>query len=369
MERDVNETLAAIVARFDIPGRLVTSAPLGFGHINASHVLACAVGPRTDCYLLQRINDAIFRAPEPLMANIARVTAHIAAGLRARGTPDVARRVLTLVPSTAGATFVRDASGAYWRVYRFIEGTRVYEAVARPAQAEHAGFAFGEFQQQLVDLPAPPLHETIPDFHHTPLRFAALARAVAADAGGRRATAEREIAFALQRREAAGALVALQTGGQIPTRIVHNDAKITNVLFDAQTDAALCVTDLDTVMPGLSLYDFGDMVRSMTCTAAEDEPDVRRIVVEPELFAGLARGYLAAAGAFLTPVERTHLVTAGQIITLEQGVRFLTDYLQGDAYYRTSGPDHNLVRARAQFALVQSLEGHARELQAIVHDL
>ena len=222
------------------------------------------------------------------------------------------------------------------------------------------------FQSLLADLPPPRLHETIPDFHNTPLRLEALEGAVQADACGRVATAGREIACALDNRALAGALLDAHKRGAIPERVVHNDAKLSNVLFDQSTGDTLCVVDLDTVMPGLTLYDFGDMVRSMTCTAAEDERDLRRVVVQMPLFTALARGYLEAAGPFLLPAERDHLVTAGKLITLEQGVRFLTDYLRGDTYYKTNCPGQNLDRCRAQFALLRSIEEVEHEMNAAI---
>jgi aminoglycoside phosphotransferase (APT) family kinase protein len=240
-------------------------------------------------------------------------------------------------------------------MYHFIERARVLSSVQTPLQAEAAGRAFGEFQRMLADLPPPPLHDTIPDFHNTPLRLAALERAIAADVRGRVATARREIDFALSHRAVAPLLVDLQRSGAIPERIVHNDAKISNVLFDGRTGQALCVVDLDTVMPGLSLYDFGDMVRSMTAIAAEDDPEAAHVRFQPALFEALARGYLSAAGGILSAVERAHLAAAGELITYEQGMRFLTDYLHGDTYYRTTRPGQNLDRCRVQFALLGSL--------------
>ena len=275
--------------------------------------------------------------------------------------------MLTLVPTARmvgrfAATIQAHAGG-----YTISSSARACTKTSQtPAQAEQAGRAFGEFQSLLADLPAPRLHETIPDFHNTPLRYAALERAIAADACGRVAAAQPEIEFVGRRRALAPALLDLHRAGEIPERIVHNDAKITNVLLDAATGAGLCVVDLDTVMPGLSLYDFGDMVRTMTSPTAEDETDLSQVEVQLPLFEALARGYLAAAGCFLNAAERAQLVTAGKLITLEQGVRFLTDFLSGDTYYKTQRPDQNLDRCRTQLKLVASLERHEVALTRLV---
>ncbi|MEW6252419.1 MAG: aminoglycoside phosphotransferase family protein [Planctomycetota bacterium] len=362
-----------MAAEFAVPGRLVAHAPFAGGHINDSYVLSYAPEshgpPSTDStsdrrrYLLQRINARVFPRPILLMENMARVTAHVAERLRARGVADALRRVLTLVPTHAGAPYAISTAGECWRMLVFIEDARSCLEVGDPVQAEAAARAFGEFQCLLADLPGPRLHETILGFHDTPARLAALERAVATDACGRVAAAAQEIDACLSRRALAGVLVDLHRRGVIPERIVHNDAKIANVLFDVATGAALCVIDLDTVGPGLSLYDFGDMVRSMSCTAAEDEPDCAKMAVAPELFAALARGYRDGAGDLLGPAELDHFVTAGQLITYEQALRFLTDYLCGDTYYRTARAGHNLERCRTQLALLESLERHQAELE------
>jgi len=360
--------LEAVSAAFDFAGEVVACEPFGGGHINDSFRLTCRAPEGTTGYLLQRINARVFRAPARVMENIQRVTEHVARRLAVTGIADLTRRTLTLTATKAGAAFHRAADGACWRAYRFIERTRVHALVETPAQAEQAGRAFGEFQRLLADLPPPRLHETIADFHNTPARFEAFDRACAADVCQRVRRATAEIEFARQHRPLADVLLDLQRRGAIPERVVHNDAKITNVLLDEDSGEALCIVDLDTVMPGLSLYDFGDMVRSMTCPAPEDETDLARVEVQPSLFAALARGYVSAAGAFLTAAERAHLVTAGELITLEQGVRFLTDYVAGDTYYKTRHPEHNLERCRAQFNLLQSLQRQEHELSRIVAD-
>lgn len=346
------DAVRGVVRQFlgsDRPARI---EPFGPGHINASYLVTTSA-PLPRRLLLQRLNTDVFKSPEWVFENIARVTAHIAGRLSEANLADGERRTLQLLSTPAGQPFLRDELGHYWRLYPYIERTRTYTAIRNPHQAEQAARAFGTFQTWLYDLPAPRLHETIPGFHDTPRRLAAFRAALDADAFGRAADAQAEVAFAQEQAELANALTSAALLGELPERIVHNDAKITNVLFDADTDESLCVVDLDTVMPGLAMHDFGDMMRTMATTAEEDEPDVDRVRLDLGLFAGLARGYLDATRSFLTQAEREQLVTAGIVITYEQGLRFLTDYLAGDAYYRTSRPAHNLERCRTQFKLVR----------------
>ncbi len=359
------ETLAT---RFAVDGRLAQVKPTS-GHINDSFILTYQCGDGLARYLLQRINEFVFHRPAEVMDNIRRITAHIAAKLKPQGLADIHRRVLTLVPTHDGEPFHRDAAGGCWRLYHFIEGTRVYEAVETPQQAEFVGRAFGAFQCLLTDFAGPRLHETIPGFHNTPLRYEALDEAVQSDSCNRAAAARAEIDTANRYRPLAGVLLGLHRAGEIPERIAHHDAKISNVLLDETTDEALCVVDLDTVMPGLALYDFGDMVRSMTTTAAEDETDLAKVEVEMPLFEGLARGYLTAAGEFLNPTEREYLVVSGKLITLEQAVRFLTDFLVGDTYYKTDRPNHNLDRCRTQFKLLESIRRREADMTRCIEGM
>jgi hypothetical protein len=361
----MDPAIAAVARSFAVEGELAASEPFVGGHIHDSYRLTWHTERGSARYLLQRVNTTVFRDPTSLMANIARVTAHIRARLEAGNEPDIDRRGLKFMPARHGAFLYRDAAGAYWRLCRFIEHARGYETVRSLKHVEQAARAFGEFQHLLADLPPPRLHETIPEFHNTALRFAALDRAMAADVCGRVVQARPEIDAALARRGLASLLLDLHRAGEIPERIVHNDAKLNNVLLDVASDQALCVVDLDTVMPGLSLYDFGDMVRTMTSPAAEDERDLSQVEAQPALFGALARGYLDTAGVFLNPVERGHLVTAGKLITLEQAVRFLTDYLAGDTYYKTQRLAHNLDRCRTQLKLVASLERQEAVLQRL----
>jgi aminoglycoside phosphotransferase (APT) family kinase protein len=287
------------------------------------------------------------------MENVARVTRHLRGPLR-------------LVPTLEGATFFEDDRGGVWRLYGFIEHAVTRAEPTGPGDAERAARAFGAFQRSLVDLPGPRLHETIPHFHDTPRRLDALEHAVQCDVAHHASGARPEIAQVRARSGLAPILVQAAARGAVPERIVHNDAKLANVLFDATSDEALCVVDLDTVMPGLGLYDFGDLVRSMATRAAEDERDTGRVRVEPELFEAIARGYLAGAGDLLTRAERELLVAGAEVIVFEQAVRFLIDHLEGDRYYRVARPGHGLDRCRTQLALLGSLLDQQGALERII---
>lgn len=362
--RSTPPDLAAITRAFPLPGAFLAARPHGSGHINDTYAVEMDHAGGRVRYLLQRINDRVFADVPALMENIRRVTQHAAA--RAGGAPDASRRVLNLVSTIDGQSCHRDPAGGWWRCYHFIERARSYDLVQTPAHAAAAARAFGEFQRMLVDLPGRRLHETIPAFHDTRRRFTALQRAIEADAHNRAGGARSEIAFALRHEPLADVLPALQARGEMPERVTHNDAKFNNVMLDDVTHEALCVVDLDTVMPGLALHDFGDLVRSATNAAVEDEPDLGRVQARPEIFAALAQGYLAAARPFLNTAELAHLTVSGLVITFEQGLRFLTDHLAGDVYYKTKHPGHNLVRAANQFALVRSLEAQRSALEACV---
>ncbi len=348
---------------FAFEGRPLAARRHGRGHIHASFALSVERGGGRARYLLQRLNTHVFRDPDALCENVARVGAHLRARLAERGVQALERRVLRLVPTHAGGFVHHADDGSAWRAYDFVEGARAARTLS-PGRAQHVATAFAEFQRLLADYDGPRLHETLPGFHDTPRRCAAFREALALDLHGRAASARAEIEFALAHEAFAACLVELRDAGRLPERVTHNDAKLDNVLLDDVTGEGLCVIDLDTVMPGLSLYDFGDLVRSVTSRAAEDEPDTARVDVDVELFAAVARGWRAGLGDALLPLEREHLLTAGRLITFETGLRFLTDYLDGDRYFRIARPAHNLLRCRAQFALVRALERRADELRA-----
>ncbi|MBN1514064.1 MAG: aminoglycoside phosphotransferase family protein, partial [Phycisphaerae bacterium] len=360
------DQIADVSRQFRIPGRFVDVCSFGRGHIHESCLATYEHEGSTARYLHQRINRHVFSDPDSLMRNIVHVTEHLRRRYRAADAPDAARRTLHVVRTLDGEPMFTTSSGDCWRTYRFIEGTRNYVVATNLEQVREAGRAFGEFQAFLADLPAPRLTETIPHFHDTRGRLAAFEQAVQQDAVGRTAAARAQIEFARAHAPLAGALLDLAASGIIPERIAHNDAKLDNLLFDSQTGTALCVVDLDTVMPGLSLYDFGDMARSMVCLAPEDEDDLSLVRVDADRFESLVRGYRVGAADLLTPTEIAHLVTAAKVITYEQGLRFLTDHLMGDAYYRISRPGHNLIRCRNQFYLLRGLCDREDELSARV---
>lgn len=339
---------------FDLHGTFGRAAPYGSGHINDTYAVEVDQAGAPVRYIFQRINHSIFKEPEKLMDNIGRVTAHVAGKLREH--PEASRRALTLVPARSGAPYARDKQDLFWRCYLFIERARTYDAVESTNQAREAARAFGRFQQQLNDLPGSPLHETIPDFHHTPKRFAALLDAISSDPVNRAGTAGKEIDFMLQREQDCFVLMNLLKAGAIPQRVTHNDTKLNNVMLDDDTGKGVCVIDLDTVMPGAALYDFGDMVRTTTSRSKEDERDLTQVNMRMPMFTALVQGYLESAGGFLNQVEIEHLPFSGKLITLETGLRFLTDYLLGDTYFKTSRPDQNLDRCRTQCQLVRSIE-------------
>lgn len=353
-----------VVAAFRIPADFVLAVPYGSGHINDTFAVTMSQGGTPVRYIVQRINDRIFKRPDLLMENILRVTA--AARTQMQSAADATRQTLTVIPAVDGAPYVRDADGHYWRAYVFVENSCSVDEVETPEQAYQAACAFGRFQETVANLGGERLHETIPDFHNTPMRMAALAQAIKDDICGRVAGCKAEIDFALSHKDEASTLVSMHKAGALPERITHNDTKINNVLFDVGSGEGICVIDLDTVMPGLVHYDFGDMVRTATSTAAEDETDVSKVVVRLDLFEALLRGYLESASGFLTPTEKEMLPFSGKLITLEIGVRFLTDFLQGDTYFKTKHPQHNLDRCRNQFQRVRSIEAQYAQMQKLV---
>lgn len=356
----------AIAREFSLSGDVVTATPYGSGHINDTYKVdvKSAVGPSR--FVLQRINHHVFRRPDELMANVERVCAHAYAKLKHAGAPDAERRTLRLIPTKSGRAWHIDAAGNRWRCYHFIEGATGHDVVRSPEQAYAAAKSFGAFQSLLADLPGGRLHETIPDFHHTPSRFARFQQALAQDAHGRAALAVPEIAFALARAHEVGVVVDALRDGTLPERVTHNDTKLNNVLLDDITQEGVCVIDLDTVMPGSVLYDFGDLVRTSTSPAAEDETDLSKVRMQFPMFEALVKGYLASAGGFLTSKEKELLPFAGKLITFEIGLRFLTDWLEGDTYFKIKRPTHNLDRARTQFKLVESIEAQLPAMQALV---
>ena len=348
-----------LLQKFTLDGAVVSCERYGCGHINETYLVQTESGTR---YILQKINQRIFKDVLKLMENIAAVTAFLG-----KQTSDP-RKVLTLIPTLDGRSCYRDADGSYWRVYAFVEDSICLQQPENPADFYESAVAFGDFQQRLKDFPAHLLHEVIPNFHNTPDRYRIFRETLAKDPCGRAKDVQAEIDFVLAREKEAGTLVDLLAAGKLPLRVTHNDTKLNNVMLDAATRTALCVIDLDTVMPGLSLYDFGDSIRFGAASAAEDEQDLSKMELRLDLFEIYTKGFLAACPD-LTAAERENLPMGAKLMTLECGVRFLTDYLDGDHYFATHRPGHNLDRARTQFKLVSDMERKWAQMHAIVQQL
>jgi hypothetical protein len=349
------EQLRHISRQFQIYGEIRHAELCKIGHINETYTATYNQGGVPVRYVHQKINKGVFRKPVQVMRNLMRVTRHIRHQLEQEGVDEVTRRVVTVVPTRNDQPYYRDRNGDYWRTFVFVEGVETFEAVETPKQAYQAAFAFGQFQRQLVDLPEPRLHETIPEFHNTRMRFEALQAAVERDHFNRAGSAKKDIEFALGQEKLVDVILKAMAAGKIPERITHNDTKFNNVMLDVKSGKAMCVVDLDTVMPGCALYDFGDMVRTTTSPTLEDELDLSKVQMRMPMFKQLAKGYLDATASFLTKAERKLIPFSGKLITFTIGIRFLTDYLSGDTYFRVHRPHHNLDRARTQFKLVDSI--------------
>jgi Ser/Thr protein kinase RdoA (MazF antagonist) len=355
-----------VAEAFAVPGRWVSSTPWGSGHINQTLRAVFQHGEGVQRYIQQRINPRVFPDPIKVMENLARVTAHQREVLRGEGAPDIERRALQLVPTWSGALSFVDGEGSHWRTYRFVEGASSQDVVRTPRDAAAAAEAFGRFQAQLTTLPGPRLHETIPRFHDGRARLEALLAAARSDCCQRWSGCRTELDFVLAREEMVDRLPALLSQGAIPERITHNDTKLNNVLLDDRSGDAVCVIDLDTVMPGLVHFDFGDLARTATCAAAEDERDLSRVFADPALFAALCEGYLRGATDFLTAAECRELAFSARLLPLLIGLRFLTDHLAGDRYFKVQRENHNLERCRVQLRLVASMEAQRHRMEEIV---
>lgn len=355
------EEIREVAANFPLQGRLFQADAYGNGHINDTFAVKYDQAGVVVRYIFQRINHSIFKDVPLLMDNIYRVTSHFNTRLI-----DDNRRALTLVMTKTGSPYYQSASGNYWRIYLFIEKARTYDEIGSIPQAFQAAQAFGVFQRDLADLPGRRLAETIPGFHDTRGRFEALRTAASKDVANRKKEVEKELDFAWHRESMVDRLLNLARDGALPERVTHNDTKINNIMLDDQTGEGICVIDLDTVMPGLSLYDFGDMVRTASSPAAEDERDLSKVGVRLAIFQALTQGFAEGAGSILTGAEWENLAFSGQLMTFEVGMRFLTDYLAGDVYFKTKRPGHNLDRCRTQFQLVKCLEEAGPQMEQIV---
>ena len=345
--------IAEICRGFAIAGEFVSAKRYGTGHINDTFKLYTTA----QSYIMQRINTSIFKEPENLMENFMRVSNHIAGKIQAEKAvnPDCRRRYLQVIMSHKNEPFFIDENGNFWRCYIFVDEARTFDVLEKSSQAYAAAKAFGAFQNDLADMPGR-LHETIANFHNTPSRLADLEAAVNADKCGRLKEVAPELDYIMAQKDEYSLLLNELAAGNIFERTTHNDTKLNNVLIDDLTGEGICVIDLDTVMPGLPHYDFGDMVRTGTSPAAEDELDLSKVGMRFEMFEALLRGFLSTAGNFLNAREKELLPFSGKLITLEIGIRFLTDYLSGDVYFKIHREKHNLDRCRTQVKLAQSIE-------------
>lgn len=359
------EKLMEAAEAFQTEGVLKSCEPYGSGHINATFQMIREQDGKVYRYILQRINHGIFKDPVSLMKNIEGVTEFLRQEIvKNNGDPD--RETLNLIPAKDGKKYYQDSLGNFWRVYIFIADATCYNLVEKPEDFYQSGKAFGHFQRLLSQYPAEELTETIPDFHNTPVRFETFKKAVAEDVCGRAAGVLKEIQFVLDREQELGAAMDMLKAGKLPLRVTHNDTKLNNIMIDDATGQAICIIDLDTIMPGLSIFDYGDSIRFGANTAEEDEPDVSKVSLSLPLFEVYTKGFLEGCEGSLTKEEVDMLPMGAKLMTLECGMRFLTDYLQGDTYFRVARENHNLDRTHTQFALVADMEKKWDEMKAIV---
>jgi hypothetical protein len=359
--------LASVMAQFHMGGRFLSASRIGSGHINDSWLIETSPETAPD-YVLQRINSRVFRNIPALMDNILRVTRHLEQKILS-GIPEAASfKVLHLVPSKSGYFYIEDGECNFWRCYNHVKGTKSYDIPEDPLMAYEGGRAFGLFQLLTSDIPGNLLAETIPWFHHIGKRLAAFHEVVSKDTAGRVKDAAWEISFIREREIEMMKIQALLDEGRIPVRVTHNDTKFNNILFN-ENKKAICIVDLDTVMPGTVLFDFGDAVRTGANAGAEDEKDLKKVFIDMDLYKAYTKGYLEAAGKFLLKEENENLAFSARFMTYIIGLRFLTDHIDGDHYYRIHFENHNLQRARAQFRLLETMEDMAGEMERIVREV
>ena len=352
--------------QFDLGGKVIKQLPYGNGHINDTYLLTIQKEDGTEGrVILQRMNRSIFTKPVELMENIMGVTSFLREKIIANGG-DPNRETLNVIPAKDGKPYAVDADGEYWRCFSFIEATTSYDKVESLEDFYESAVAFGNFQRLLADYPAETLHETIVGFHDTKARFEVFKKAVEEDVCGRADSVREEIEFVLAHEDVANVFGDLLAKGELPLRVTHNDTKLNNILIDNETHKGICVVDLDTVMPGLAMNDFGDAVRFGASTAAEDEKDLDKVWCDMELFEAYTKGFIEGCGGKLTQKEIEMLPMGAKVMTFECGMRFLTDHLKGDTYFKIHRPNHNLDRARTQFKLVADMESKWETMNEIV---
>lgn len=361
----MNEQINRVVSSFKYDGEPYSVLPHGNGHINSTFKVECKNGNNVTRYILQKINSNIFPDADALTENIENVTGFLKEKIVKRGG-DVLRETLSLVPTVEGKNYYTDQNGEKWRSYLFIEDTVCYEKIENPKDFYNCGYAFGNFQNLLSDFPAEKLHEVIPNFHNTPMRYETFKKAVSADICGRAKSVRKEIDFVNAHARDMSLLTDMLKKGEIPLRVTHNDTKSNNCMFDKKTGKTICVIDLDTVMPGLRAYDYGDSIRFGATTGAEDEPDLSKVNFSLELFKSYTEGFIKSCGESMDEKEALSLPIGAKLMTLECGMRFLTDYLEGDTYFKISRENHNLDRCRTQFKLVFDMEKVWDKMNGIV---
>lgn len=355
------------ISQMNYEGTAIEHYRYGNGHINDTFVVVCRLNNKTNTkYLLQRMNHEVFKNPGQLMKNIVGVTSFLRDKIIINGG-DPKRETLNVVPTKDGNSYYVDSIGSYWRSYLFVDDTISYDLVERTEDFYLSAVAFGNFQRLLADYPAHTLYETIKDFHNTKVRFENLKKAIEKDVCSRVKYVREEIEFALAREADTGILVDMQESGELPLRVTHNDTKLNNILFDKETKKPVCIIDLDTIMPGLSINDFGDSIRFGASTGAEDEKDLSKVNFSLELYEAYVKGFIEGAAGSLTKNELDMLPMGAKLMTYECGIRFLTDYLEGDTYFRIHRENHNLDRCRTQFKLVSDMEEKYDIMKEIVN--
>ena len=356
MKPEKNAQLQEAIRNFQFEGTLVKAEPYGNGHINDTYLLVYEIGEMGIVkIILQKMNRSVFTKPVEVMENILGVTSHLRKKIMERGG-DPERETLNVIPALDQKPYYVDSTGEYWRAYRFITDATSFDRVERPEDFYESALAFGNFHRLLADYPAETLHETIPGFHDTEARFQVFKKAVEQDVCRRAASVQREVEFVLAHEELAGIFNKLLAKKEIPLRVTHNDTKLNNIMIDNKTRKGICVIDLDTVMPGLAMNDFGDSIRFGASTADEDEPDLNKVFCDMNLYEMYVKGFLEGCAGQLTEQEILLMPVGAKVMTFECGMRFLTDYLEGDHYFKIHRENHNLDRCRTQFKLVENME-------------
>lgn len=357
-----NKEIATAFEAFGRGGSILSVSRINTGLINATYLVET---DKREKYILQKINTYVFKDPDGLMANIVGVTKHLSRKIKEYGG-NSERETLNFLLCEDGKYYFTDENGSAWRMYIYVDEALTYDRAKNEDTLRSAGRSFGRFMKLLADYPAETLNETVVNFHHTPFRYESFINAVEADIKGRKAVCEEEIRFVTDRKADTHKLTDLIESGELPLRVTHNDTKLNNVLFDVNTDESICIIDLDTIMPGLSAYDFGDSIRSGANTGDKEDSELSEVGIDLALFEAYTDGYLSETAESLCDAEIENLAFGAKLMTFECGMRFLTDYLEGDVYFRTAYPEHNIVRARNQFKLVADMENHMDEMNAIV---